>query len=124
MCDHPGLASPPSSSSIMFPVTRGLPLGLRAGLRSSCWLLTPRPPLGSKSPSVLNAFRQISSTRPLNAKYVRFEVDPEQPLNYRRWSKGTQVFGGIVVLSIAYYVAQYVSPFNQVTGGSLTCLQS
>lgn len=94
-------------SSLMLPVIRGLPFSLRAGLRQSGRLFTSRPPPIVKSPATLNHFRQFSSTRSRNARYVRFEVDPEQPLNYRRWSTGTQVLGGIVVLSAAYYVAQY-----------------
>ncbi|KAF9650414.1 hypothetical protein BDM02DRAFT_1433520 [Thelephora ganbajun] len=88
----------------MLPVARGLSFSLRPALRTSSWPLVSRPPLSPKSPSTLNAFRKFSSTRPQNAKYVRFEVDPEQPLNYKRWSTGTQVFGGILVLSAAYYV--------------------
>ena len=95
----------------MFPAARGLSFSFRAGLRPSSWLFASRYPLIPRPPSTLNAFRQFSSTRPRNANYIRFEVDPEQPLNYRRWSTGTQVFGGIVVLSVGYYVSQYVPPF-------------
>jgi len=91
--------------------SRGLSLSFRAGLRPPGWPLTSRCPLIPRSPSTLNASRQFSSTRRQNANYVRFEVDPEQPLNYRRWSTGTQVFGGIVVLSVVYYVSQYVPSF-------------
>ena len=92
----------------MFPVARGLPFSLRAGLRTSRLRLTPRPLLFPKSPSPLGALRQFSSTPPQNRQYFRFDVDPEQPLNYRKWSTGTQVFGGIVVLALAYYLSQYV----------------
>ena len=105
---------PRSSLSLMFPVARGLPFSLRAGLRPSGWLLASRHPLISKPPSALNAFRQFSSTRFQNAEYTRFGVDPEQPFNSRRWSTGTQVFGGIVVLSVAYYLAQYVPAFTRI----------
>ncbi|KAF9782487.1 hypothetical protein BJ322DRAFT_1111347 [Thelephora terrestris] len=88
----------------MLPIARGLFSSLRAGPRPSGRLLKLRPPPIAKSSSALGQFRQFSSTRPKSARYFRFEVDPEQPLNYRRWSTGTQVFGGIVVLSVAYYV--------------------
>jgi len=101
------------SPSLMLPATRWLSFILRADLRPSGRLLVSRPPLIPKPPLVLNALRQFSSTRPQNVKYVPFEVDPEQPLNYRRWSTGTQVFGGIVVLSVVYYVLQYVSTFTR-----------
>ena len=94
----------------MLPPARGLSLSFRAGLRPPGWLLASRYPLIPRFPSALNASRQFASTRPQNANYVRFKVDPEQPLNYRRWSTGTQVFGGIVVLSVVYYVSQYVFP--------------
>lgn len=95
----------------MLPTARGLSFRLRGGPRPSGSLFTSRLPLISRSPSTLNAFRQFSSTRVQNAKYVRFEVDPEQPLKYRRWSTGTQVVGGTVVLAVAYYVSQYVPTF-------------
>lgn len=111
--DHPALAGL-AHIPLMFSVARGLPFNLRASLRPPGWLLTSRPPLVLKSPSTLNAFRQFSSTRFQNAEYSRFGVDPEQPFNSRRWSTGTQVFGGIVVLSVAYYAAQYVPAFTRV----------
>lgn len=94
----------------MFPAARGLSFSFRPSLRPSGWLLASRSPLIPGSPSTLKSC-QFSSTRLRNANYVRFEVDPEQPLNYRRWSTGTQVFGGIVVLSVVYYVSQYVPSF-------------
>lgn len=97
----------------MLPATRGLPFSFRAGR-----LLASRSPLLPRSPSAINASCQFSSTRLQNAKYVRFEVDPEQPLNYRRWSAGTQVFGGIVVLSVVYYASQYVPSFARVRDAS------
>lgn len=116
--DHARHEHDPSSSGFhsppMLPAARGLPFSLRAGLRPSGRLLVSRSPLIPKSSSILNASRQFSSTRPQNAKYVRFEIDPEQPLNYRKWSTGTQVFGGIVVLSVVYYVSQYVPSFTRV----------
>lgn len=99
----------------MLPVIRGLSFILRADLRPPRRLLLSRPTLIPKPPPTLNTLRYLSSTRPQNAKYVPFEVDPEQPLNYRRWSTGTQVFGGIIVLSVAYYVAQYVPAFTRHT---------
>ena len=101
-----GLHSPP-----MLPAARGLPSSFRAGLRPCGRLLISQSLPIPRSSSTLNASRQLSSTRPQSAKYVRFEVDPEQPLNYRRWSTGTQVFGGIVVLSVFYYVSQYAPSF-------------
>lgn len=94
-------------SSLMLSVARGLSLGLRVTPRLPGRLLKLRPPPIANPPLALDASRQFSSTRPKSAKYFRFEVDPEQPLNYRRWNTGTQIFGGIVVLSAAYYVLQY-----------------
>jgi hypothetical protein len=105
----------------MFPIARGLSSSLRAGPRLSGRLLKLRPPPIAKSSSTLGQFRQFSSTRPKSARYFRFEVDPEQPLNYRRWSTGTQVFGGIVVLSVAYYVTQYATRSFTCAGYSLFC---
>lgn len=111
--DDPG--SFPLHSFFMLPVARGLPFSLRAGLKPSIRLTPPppRPPLITKPLPTLNAFRQFSSTRFRNARYIPFEVDPEQPFNYRRWNTATQVGGGILVLSIAYYVVQYVPTFAQ-----------
>lgn len=94
-------------SSLMLSVARGLSLGLRVTPRLPGRLLKLRPPPIANPPLALYASRQFSSTRPKSAKYFRFEVDPEQPLNYRRWNTGTQIFGGIVVLSAAYYALQY-----------------
>ena len=42
------------------------------------------------------SLRRFSTSRTfLQRKYVRFQVDPEAPLDYRRWNPGTQVAVGL-----------------------------
>ncbi|KAF9814269.1 hypothetical protein IEO21_05208 [Rhodonia placenta] len=49
--------------------------------------------------------RQFSRSYPSQKqRYVRFDVDPEQPLNVRKWDLGTQIFVAVVVGGGVYYV--------------------
>ena len=42
------------------------------------------------------SLRRFSTSRTFHQrKYVRFQVDPEAPLDYRRWNPGTQVAVGL-----------------------------
>ena len=53
------------------------------------------------------SLRRFSTSRTfLQRKYVRFQVDPEAPLDYRRWNPGTQVAVGLVVMGASYYFYQ------------------
>ncbi|OSX62976.1 hypothetical protein POSPLADRAFT_1181049 [Postia placenta MAD-698-R-SB12] len=55
----------------------------------------------SRSPLI----RQFSRSCPSQKqRYVRFDVDPEQPLNVRKWDLGTQIFVAVVVGGGVYYV--------------------
>ena len=55
------------------------------------------------------SLRRFSTSRTFHQrKYVRFQVDPEAPLDYRRWNPGTQVAVGLVIMGASYYFYQYV----------------
>ena len=55
------------------------------------------------------SLRRFSTSRTFHQrKYVRFQVDPEAPLDYRRWNPGTQVAVGLVIMGATYYFYQYV----------------
>lgn len=62
--------------------------------------------------------RRFSTQSPRHAsgpRYVRFNVDPEKPLDVRRWDWTMQVLVAVVVGGGVYYVMQcvpYSSSFN------------
>lgn len=94
------------SSSLRHLARTNIALALNPALRTSVRL--PRLP----SFPIQRNFTS-SAFRSRNPQYLRFNVDPEKPFDWKRWDTATKVTAGVVVLGVGYYLVQYVCDVPQ-----------